>query len=61
MFIFENTKKNFLQASIEGFCKYLGVTTDAAQHLIQSSVTLAREACNEFWETQLKENPTSVS
>ncbi|XP_031569558.1 uncharacterized protein LOC116304048 isoform X2 [Actinia tenebrosa] len=42
------------QASVEDFCKYLGVTPKEAEQLIKRSVALARDACTKFWEKQPK-------
>lgn len=50
----------FLQASVGDFCKYLGVTSEEAEQLIKKSVSLARDACNEFWEKQQKTSSTLV-
>ncbi|XP_061171736.1 homocysteine S-methyltransferase YbgG-like [Saccostrea echinata] len=36
------------QATVEGFKKFLGVTTEKAMELIKSGVKLAREACEEM-------------
>jgi homocysteine S-methyltransferase len=35
------------QATVAGFKKFLGVSTERATELIQSGVRLAREACQE--------------
>lgn len=40
------------QASIDGFVQYASVTSEGALDLIRCAVRLAREARDEYWETE---------
>lgn len=49
------------QASIEGFQKYLGSTVNEAEELIAKSVTLGKQACDEFSKETNNETSSALN